>query len=471
MGSRDRRPDQVRIRLPRLGTGTYTVAWKAVSADTHPVHGAFVFSVGRATGGIVDEVLAEQATAPGVGVGFGVVRFAGLAGVLLALGSAALLLGASPEARRPLWLLVAAGSGLVVLASALGLVFQGAVAGGYGLLEAARPGVLSEVVATRFGAWWVTRAALAAVLLTLALVARRRLDRWLARVAGGLGLGLAVTVTAASHARAAGTFAPVADLAHMLAASVWGGGLAAVAFTLFRTPAEGRWPVAARLVPAFSRAAVPAVAVLIAAGTVRAVEEIGAWRGLWETTYGRLVLVKIALLLPLLALGAVNNRVAVPRLRQGIAEPRERRRFLRAVVAELGLVVAIVAVTAALVAEPPAKTTLDPSGPVTAQLALGPYELDLVVDPARTGPNEVHLYLLDANGRQAQVDEARLDASLPARSIGPLDLTVFPSGPGHFVVPRADFPLPGSWRLRITVRRGEFDQWEGSLLVPIRKDT
>ena len=64
-----------------------------------------------------------------------------------------------------------------------------------------------------------------------------------------------------------------------------------------------------------------AVAVLIAAGCVNGFLEVHSWAGLWETTYGRLLLVKVALLLPLLALGAFNNRCSRPSHQVGVTDP------------------------------------------------------------------------------------------------------------------------------------------------------
>jgi copper transport protein len=174
-----------------------------------------------------------------------------------------------------------------------------------------------------------------------------------------------------------------------------------------------------------------------------------------------------------LALGAFNNRVSVPRLRAGIASALERRRFLRATAAELVLVVCIVGVTAVLVAEVPAQAQLAAeAGPVSRDAIVGPFDLNLVVDPARTGTNEVHLYLLDrSTGQPSRVDEVRVAASLPAAGVGPIRLQATPAGPGHAVVTAATFPLVGDWRLRVDVRKGEFDQWTTTVTTPIRKDT
>ena len=100
------------------------------------------------------------------------------------------------------------------------------------------------------------------------------------------------------------------------------------------------------------------VAVLLVAGAINGYLQVRAWRGLWETEYGVLLLVKIGLVLPLLALGAYNNRFAVPRLRRQIASAAERRRFIRMAGAELVVMLAIVGVTAGLVNAPPARTEI-----------------------------------------------------------------------------------------------------------------
>ena len=105
------------------------------------------------------------------------------------------------------------------------------------------------------------------------------------------------------------------DALHVLSAAAWGGGLAFLAAGLAFTSPGDRWPLAARTVPRFSALALGSVAVLLAAGGANAYLEVRAFRGFVDSTYGALVLVKIALAIPLLALGAFNNRVSVPRLR------------------------------------------------------------------------------------------------------------------------------------------------------------
>jgi copper transport protein len=458
--------DSVAVTIGRtLARGTYTVAWRAISADTHPVHGAFVFSVGAASGnaqGIAAKVLQEQATPRSTSVGFGVVRFLAYALLLLAGGGAVALVTLGLPERR-LASLLAAAAALLVPVSLAGIVLQGAVAGGYGLGRALSWDVFTSVVDTRFGGVWLARAAVAAALAAVAL-ARWRLPALV------LGVGLLVTTSLAGHADALGGLTLAADMAHVVAAAIWTGGLAFVVLALLLARAD-RWPLAARVVPRFSAIAVGAVAVLLVAGVANGYLEVRSWHGLFSTTYGQLVVAKAALVVPLLVLGAYNNRYAVPRLRAQIASVLEQRRFLRAAAAELALVVAVVGVTAVLVSKPPPKALAAvPKGPYAATTRLGPYELNLVLDPARTGANAIHVYLLKQSGLPAAATQVTLAASLGQPAIGPIRLDTTPAGPGHFVG-YATLPIAGDWQLRVEVRRGKFDQWASTLTMPIRTES
>jgi hypothetical protein len=136
---------------------------------------------------------------------------------------------------------------------------------------------------------------------------------------------------------------------------------------------------------------------------------------------------------------------------------------------ELGLLVVVVAVTAALVAEPPARGGTG-AAIVAVSTEVGPYDLDLVVDPGEPGDNKLHLYLLEQSGQPADVDEAQVSATLPSASIGPLRFDPVPAGPGHYVVPRASFPFAGTWEIGVDVRKGDFDSWSTFVDITIGKD-
>ena len=148
-----------------------------------------------------------------------------------------------------------------------------------------------------------------------------------------------------------------------------------------------------------------------------------------------------------------------------------RQRFARSIGAELVLMLVVVGVTAALVAEPPAKAQAAGSGGlVVREGELGPYGYTLTVDPAQTGSNTTHVYLLDSTGQLAEVDEISLSATLSEQAVGPLELAISPAGPGHATgVVRV--PLPGEWSFRLDVREGEFDEWSTDIDVPIEGES
>jgi copper transport protein len=473
-------PEEVAVRIEdELDRGTYTVAWRAISADSDPINGAFVFHVGAPgpqPSGIAAEVL-EGAPAA-VSVAFTGGRFFEFALMLLAAGglaAIALTLGSCRrDVRARLYGLVAVLAGLLAVMALLGIVFQGAAAGGFGLGEAFSWNVFSSVVDTRYGQVELIRAALAAALALTALALIRetgRPERTLLVVALVLVAGILVTPSFGGHASTGGPVAMVADVAHIQAAATWTGGLAFVVLALLLSRSE-RWTPAARCVPRFSTMAVVSVAVLLIAGAVNGYLQVRTWSGLWETEYGLLLLAKIALVLPLLALGAYNNRYSVPRLRAQIASVAERRRFLRAAGTELVIMVAIVAVTAVLVNAPPARTEVVMHGPESVTVELGDVEAHVEVDPAMPGENEIHLEFMGADGAPAEIAEVNIAASLPSAEIGPLR---FAAEPGHehgsFVVMAADFPLAGEWELRIEARRGEFELLTETTTISIREES
>jgi copper transport protein len=471
--------DTVAVSLKSgLGNGTYTVTWRVISADSHPVGGAWVFHVGAASAagkGVAARVLLANAPTY-VSALLTTARLLDFALILaLAGGSICLVVVlrdlAFETRRRLLGILGGLAAGLAVVALA-GIILQGAKAGGFGLWNALQWDVLHAVLETRFGQVWLAQAAAALAIVYLLLAARypeRRILEAPATAALVLSVLLVLAPAAAGHASVNGAFTFVVDVVHVEAAAAWTGALLFLLLAL--RLAEDRWGRAREWVPAFSALAVFSVAALLAAGVTNAYLEVRTWSGLWETTYGRLLLAKVALVLPLLALGAYNNRVSVPRLKAGTQSALVRGRFLRATAAELAIVVAIVSVTAVLVGEPPAKAFVAPTGPYATDTTIGPYELNFVVDPADTGTNQIHLYLLDRNGQPAEAAEARAIATLPSANVGPLRFQGHRAGPGHFLVQAAQLPFPGKWTLRLEVRRGKFDLYTRTVEVPIRKDS
>jgi copper transport protein len=472
------KPSEVAVAIDdKLADGTYTVTWRVISADSDPIRGAFVFHVGAPgpqPSGIAAEVL--QGTPTIVSVFYTGGRFFDFALILLCAGGiaalAVALVSAEAALRRRLYGLLAVLAGALAIVASLGVVFQGAAAGGFGLADAFRWDVVSSVLETRYGKASLVRIILALCLVGIALGLRRSSDR-VERVgligAGLVAVGMLMTPSASGHASISGPLGFVSDVAHITAAAMWTGGLAFVVLALTLAGLD-RWPLATRSVPRFSLMAMGSVGVLIVAGVVNGYLQVRTWRGLWETTYGLLLLGKVGLLLPLLALGAYNNRYAVPRLKAEIASRGEQRRFLQAAGAELAIMVAVVAVTSVLVNAPPAKTEIGMHGASEMMLQLGDMPASLSVEPGTTGANVIHLMLHAEHAAEAPLQEVTISATLASKGIGPLQFSAKPEGELGWVVSGAQLTIAGDWQFRIEARRGEFEVLTQTVSVPIREE-
>ncbi|AZM76843.1 transporter [Streptomyces sp. KPB2] len=323
-GRADGRSDTARVALPgKLGEGTYTVAWRVVSADSHPVSGAFTFSVGKPSQAAapVDTGPTED---PLTATLHKIARYLSYLAAALLIGAAAFVALCRPPdpapLRRPLvaawWTLLAATLALLVL--------RAPYEAGTGPSTALDPAVLRDTLTTRPGALLLTRLGLLLpVALYLARAARavrvdraacadrgdrRRGGRPLAAAVGVvLAVGLALTWAAAEHA-SAGIQVPIAmtsSVLHLLATAVWLGGLVALLVTL-RAPRPS--PDPAGVVARFSRTAFAAVTVLVVTGVYQSWRGLGSWQALTGSTYGRLLLAKVVLVAVLLAAAAVSRR-------------------------------------------------------------------------------------------------------------------------------------------------------------------
>jgi copper transport protein len=505
---------------PGLPDGTYTATYRVISADSHPVSGGVVFSVGAPGTGpaaTVSDLLGGSSAGPVTEVAFGVARGLDYLAIALLLGGLAFLLltwrpalvaaaGAGdgwPEAsaafaaraRRMLGVAVALG----VLAGAAGIVLQGATAGGTSFWSALDPGVVREVLGTRFGRVWGLRVVDWLVLGTVlaAGAGTRTIPVLRPAAVGATGVApapfpragvlaalavpaafLALTPALAGHAT---TQHPVAallplDVVHVLAMSVWIGGLVALLLVVPAATRRLEAPERSRLLAAvlvrFSPLALGCVIALAATGVTQALIDMGGLAPLTHTAFGRAVLIKLGLLVALVALGAVNRQRVVPALRRladGGEPPGAAGRVLRRTLrGEVALVVVVLGVTSALVSyAPPVALS---SGPVSKTTTMGPIELQATIDPARVGANQMHVYLFDRKTGAAytKTKELRVQAALPAKGIGPLQATMHQAGPGHYVADSFQLIPGGTWQLSVSDRVSDFDEYTAKVKVRVR---
>jgi copper transport protein len=507
---------------PHLPDGTYTGTYRVISADTHIVYGGLVFNIGHAGAApkyTVAGLIGRNEVGHVTKVAFGVVRALDYLSIALMIGGLAFLYAvwapalaalAGPEPRwsaasdgfaRRAWRLLAVAVVLGALVSVLGVLLQGATAAGVSLWSSLKGTIIESTIESRFGWVWGLRA-VDWVLLGALLVGARAAGRdpvprltpgadgdgsravgvsrppvWLL-IALGLGCAyLAITPALAGHASIqspTGLFFP-SDVLHVLAASVWVGGIALLLLALPVATRRLEGPERTQLLfgnlRRFSPLALASVIAIAITGALQAYIDVRSVHGLLHTTYGVLILVKTALLGALVVIGWMNRERLIPALRRIASaggEPRHAgvlaRRTLRG---ELVLMMCVFGVTAALISYAPPIDAA--SGPFSTNTTLGPALLEMTVEPAKVGLNTIHLYLIDAKTgvQYTATKELTATARLPSKHIGPLPLKASLAGPGHYILTSAVLSPGGTWAIEIVDRVSEFEQFTRVVKVPV----
>ncbi|MDR7523224.1 MAG: CopD family protein [Armatimonadota bacterium] len=367
-----------------------------------------------------------------------------------------LLLPSSPPGR----ILRAAGLVWIVVVTIISVMFGGPA----GLSQSSHL-ALVVLVATVYG----LASVLAAILLPQVPDLRVPEFSWVLPVAASGALaGLTVT----SHAWGVGALAVVMDWIHLMAVAAWIGGLACLLVVLLGTSPPDRPDLSRVLVPRFSAAALVCLVLLVVTGAYSAWLHIPGLRAFLTTDYGRALLLKIMLVVPLAALGALNRFLLRPRIEQMIAGDVAPLvvRFLRIVGGETALAAAVLLVVAVLTVLPPARVTLA-TRPAASALRMarsaGEIHLMVLIDPALPGSNRIEVALIGRDGRLHGVDGRVLVRLVKLdEDLSPTVVTLEPRGQGVYGA-RDPVPLPaGWWEAEVLVRRRGMP--ETSAAVPLR---
>lgn len=303
-----------------LADGTYTVAYQVVSADSHPVSGAYTFSVGAPSQTTVS-VSGQTAGGGVVGRLYGFGRYMSYAGYIVLVGGAAFVLACWQRGSgvRAVQRLVVGGWVTLTAATLWLLLLRGSYTSSGKVGAVFDLDLLGQVLQTKTGAALVSRLLLlAAAALFIAVLfgaydkredeEKRDLTFGLAIGGTVVAAGLAASWAMAEHASTGlqpGIAMPV-DVVHLLAVATWLGGLTALLVALYRAPAGT--PVEAAAVRRFSRLAFGSVAALVATGVYQSWRQLGSWSAFTDTRYGQLLLVKIGLVALLVGIAATSRR-------------------------------------------------------------------------------------------------------------------------------------------------------------------
>jgi copper transport protein len=424
---------------PDLPQGTAVVSYRVISQDGHPVAGSVIFSVGAPTAtqppadadGRLNALIWLSRTGLYLGL------FVGVGGVFFGRWIAWSMTGmAVPRAA----LIMGIPSAIVSLA-VLGLDLLG-------LPVAAIVTAAPWTVAFATSAGPALLVAIAAMLLALMALDRAWYARAFAAVAfAGVGLSLAMTGHAATASPELLTRPAI--FLHGLAVAFWVGALAPLA-ALMSKPSPAVLPLLNR----FSRIAVPVVAALALTGLALATIQLEKLSALVETSYGLILSAKLALVLSLLLLAALNRYRWTPALSKDLGAATSLK---RSIVLEFAAALGIFAVVAGWRFTPPPRTIL-PETPLAIHIHSDKAMFQVLVSPGKPGVDDFVLQLMTGEATPLKAKEATLTLSLPERGIEPIERDAALGPDGYWHVRKVELPFAGRWHVRIDALVTDFEK-------------
>lgn len=464
---------KITYKVPSLDTGLYIVDWRVISAvDGHLTRGSFAFGVGAVAvpaGSVVTRAAPAWSDV--------VARWIGLVGVLLLTGGIVAFLwlplpGAATRALRAhLHQIAQIATLLIVFSGVYRLTSDAiAIAGTTSLLGALGEPLLRVLSISHDGHDLIFRLT-GAIFLTVLLRPQRPIERdGLLAILGVLLIGPLLT----THGLSLGLVGSVVSLVHIVAASVWVGGLAffgALYLPLVhRVAPDAVRPAALR----FSRLALVTVVALVATGLTQAYFYVGTPSALLGPVYGRMLLIKLIILMPLLATAAVNRWRIVPRI---AGAPRRWTPLVLLVRIETALALTVVLIAAAVAISQPA-TGAESTGGQTAsgqgadesKLLMGGtidhVNIAVALWPAKQGANKIELGATTGPGKTPLTGPIRFILRLrPLTSDLAPQVTQLDGRDGKAAGDGPFIGAPGWWDLEVTVRRAGVE--DAALALPI----
>lgn len=438
--------------------GTYLVTFRVISADSHPIGGAYSFSYLEVSPGGPPSAQAATGGSGAVLAALPVARWTGYVGLMLLVGAAlvlALLWPRRLDGSGPLRLGYL-GAGILALGTIAELALQVPyIAGTFSDVTGAD---VREALSSQFGAAHLVRlGVIGAAVVLLRAVARRRdwaADRVLLAVLGVIGVA---TWSISGHPSATDvpTVSVAADLVHLGSMSIWLGGL--VMLVLFLLPRANAAELGA-IVPVWSRWAGYAIGALLLTGLAQSLLQVGTLDAVYTTSYGLLLLAKVGLVAVVLVVASFSRRTVAAFVPE--PEPAATGKLRRFVLAEALLAVVVIGVTSVLVQVTPARTEVDSvteqPGVQTAILTDPNGRVVLTVDmtPGRVGINELHLYATTPDGRPRTIAEWTVRAANAGAGVDGIEAVILSITDDH-AIGQVTLPTDGSWRFTFTLRLDE----------------
>ena len=477
------------VGLQTLSNGTYTVAWKNVSTvDGHLVRGSFLFSVGEPISGRAPEASSSpllQSPAEPALRWLVLLSVLGMVGGLVfdllvtrpvvfarEAGRPLRLLGVALVARsnRAVWLAIAVFLG----ASVAQLLLQTSIARDASIVSVLGSPLWTMLTDTEWGRIWAWRGFMgvgfALSLVGLAGAGRRsdsrnmvgRLEVGLRLLALGFGGAALWTLSLTSHGAATTGirwFALSVDYIHLVASAFWVGALFHLAMGIplvLRSLAPGqRRACLSEIVPRFSVVAGLSVIVLVATGVFSAWAQVTVLPAV-DTPYGMTLLVKLAIVVPILVLAGLNLVWVRPRLARSDGIGRWLRRL---VLGEAALAVLVLGAVGVLTSLEPARQVAgrEGKGVVDSQFFRDTVEgtgIAMAIEPGRVGSNRVVVSLEDRLGVPiTNASDVSVLLTYLGADLGEPAVSVTAVGDGTYVLEESQISIAGVWQAELTVVR------------------
>ncbi|EOP42177.1 copper resistance CopC/CopD family protein [Bacillus cereus] len=429
-----------------LKNGLYSIQWKAISADGHPIQGVIPFRIGLAEAGTDDIKVEEMGYVPQIDMimerGILYTSFSLFIGVLLFnlilyKGSASQV---QSRSKKIIWISLFG----IFISLLFNLPLQAKINADVSWLEAFDPLLLKETLQLSvFGYVWITQMALISTLMivTYFAVKSERVSSfkvWSIPIV--LFIGLLVMKAFNSHAYGLKfkEIAVVMDFLHLFAASLWMGGLSSIVL-LLRKEAD-KWTMYWDAIKRFSPWATGAVIVILLTGLFNSTFFIPTIHSLFDTKYGLALLAKILLFVCMGILGIIHYVKGRMRAQQRLGAT-VKVEFI------IGIIVFVIVAFMTNVQTPP----MPPTGPFTESKQLdNGYELTLHVSPNKVGQNTFHITLKDENGQPVtDMEQIVLTTQSLDMNMGKGSFKVSAVSPGEYEAEGMYINMTGNWNIQV----------------------
>ena len=466
------------ITTSPLEDGVYTIASKVLSkVDGHLVHAAIIFGVGDVQ---IDASLFEsQEQSETTFIPESIARFPGLVGQTIVLGGiiASIVIWSTGQTRFKEQIALIESSFKVKFSKVIGFGIIAVFASNFIMLGVQTWRLETsplDVIQTTFGHTWLTRMILTIILIGIWFWIERKNQVSIKTQLPMLvfALALIATTTMMGHGASTELVPPIIlDYVHNLLSSIWIGGVIFLGFVVLPsiTKLDGtvRDKITISLIPRFSAMIIISLGILIITGPTLLWFLDSNVSSLTDSTYGKLIMLKIAIASVMIAFGGFYQIRFIQQAKKDLKSTSVFKKLKRPLRFEAGLGIALLAVVALLV-----NSSL-PAGEiqsVSAEQGMTGYEsslfsenarFDVTVAPVGIGVNQVNVIVSGLDDQPlSDISSLKIKVSNPSRSIASIEAEVTEnkiSGQDIFTKYSAEptFSFAGIWQIELEAQRTE----------------